>query len=81
MHSGTDGLSRGQREKFVSETTPKLMVNRKESGVIGGDFNCITRAHDCTNNQESKMSPSLKRLISTFSLQDSFLKPNTIIDI
>ena len=66
---------------YLGDRGKNLSVKQFQSGVFGGDFNCITRAHDCTNNQESKMSPSLKRLISTFSLQDSFLKPNTIIDI
>ena len=72
LHSGTDGLSRSQREKFVSETLPQLLVNRKDSGEIGGDLNCITKAEDCTNHPESKMSPSLKRMVQTFNLKDSF---------
>ena len=72
LHSGTDGLSRGARENYCSETIPQLLMNRKESGCWGGDLNCVTRATDCTHNPESKLSPSLTRLINTFNQSDSF---------
>ena len=72
LHSGTDAQSRGNREHFCSESVPQLLVNCQELGCIGGDFNCITRAEDCTRHPESKMSPSLKRLIQTFNMKDSF---------
>ena len=29
--------------KFCSETIPHLLLNYKESGLWGGDFNCITK--------------------------------------
>ena len=78
LHSGTDALSRSGRENFCAETIPQLLVNCKESGCWGGDLNCITRVEDCTHNPESKISPSLRRLINTFSLVDSYrgLYPN-----
>ena len=41
-------------------------------GVCGGDFNCIVSKDDATRNPDSKLSPSLKRLVKTFSWQDSF---------
>ena len=69
LHSGTDAISRAGREKFCSETIPELLVNCKEVGCWGGDLNCITRAEDCTHNSEAKMSPSLKRLITTFYMK------------
>jgi exonuclease III len=72
LQSGTDGLSKGQRENYISETLPQLLLNRKDSGVVGGDFNCITKAEDSINNPESKMSPSLKRVIQTFNFKDSY---------
>ena len=72
LQSGTDGISRGLRENFISETLPQLLVNCRDSGEIGGDLNCITKVEDCTNNPESKMSPSLRRFINVFSLKDSF---------
>ena len=72
LPSGTDGVARAQRENFISEIIPMFLVNRKDCGILGGDFNCITNREDCTKNPESKMSPSLKRLISTFRLCDTF---------
>ena len=79
LPSGTDALSRSGRETFCSETLPGLLVNCKEAGIIGGDFNCITKAEDTTHNSEAKMSPSLKRLLPTFSMIDTYrhLYPNT----
>ena len=40
--------------------------------MCGGDFNSIICKKDATKNPESKLSPSLKRLVKTFSWQDSF---------
>ena len=71
-HSGTDAVSRGNREHFCGEIIPNLLINRKDSGEIGGDWNCITRKEDCTQYPESKMSPCLKRVVNTFNLADSF---------
>ena len=77
--SGTDALSRSGRETFCSETLPRLLVNCKEVGIFGGDFNCITKAEDSTHNSEAKMSPSLRRLLPTFSMIDTYryLFPDT----
>ena len=72
LPSGTDGNSRSKRENYCAEILPQMLVNRKESGCLGGDFNCITSKVDCTANPESKMSPSLTRLVRTFDWHDSF---------
>ena len=56
FHSGTDGISRNEREKLCSEVLPNLLTNSKNSGYIGGDFNCIIDKKDATNNPEQKMS-------------------------
>ena len=72
LPSGTDNNSRINRENYLAEIIPKLLINCKPNGVLGGDFNCISNNIDCTNNPESKVSPSLKRLISSFSWSDSF---------
>ena len=48
------------------------MINCKDSGCIGGDWNSIIHEKDATKNQSQKMSPSLKRLVKTFSWTDSF---------
>ena len=43
LQSGTDGISRGLRENFISETLPQLLVNCRDSGEIGGDLNYMTK--------------------------------------
>ena len=72
LHSGSDGLSRSSRENHCSEVLPQLLLNRKDHGCIGGDFNNIINKLDATINPESKISPSLRRLVNTFELNDSF---------
>ena len=54
LPSGTDSLSRSQRENYFSETIPQLLLNRQDCGIVGGDMNCITRNQDCTHYPESK---------------------------
>ena len=72
LQSGTDGVSRGARESYCSQILPHLLNNRKPNGLWGGDLNCITRNIDCTHNPESKQSPCLARLVSTFDFIDSY---------
>ena len=72
LKSGTDNDSRSSREQYCSETLPQLFVNIKESGTIGGDWNCCTERIDSTHNYESRHSPSLKRLINVFQLSDTY---------
>ena len=78
LPSGTDGGSRAQRENYFSEIIPQLLLNRLDSGIIGGDMNCITHNIDCTHHPEAKKSPSLARMVNTFEMVDSFrsLFPN-----
>ena len=70
--SGTDGISRNGREKLCSEVLPNLLTNSKNSGYIGGDFNCIIDKKDATNNPEQKMSRSLVRLKINQDWKDTF---------
>jgi exonuclease III len=72
LKSGSDGPSRAARENYCAEIVPQLLLNRKDHGCLGGDFNCIINKADATRNPESKISPSLKRLVNTFEFQDSF---------
>ena len=72
LHSGTDALSRNKRETFCSETIPQLLTNRKGSGEVGGDWNCILSNEDCTKYPEAKKSPCLKRVVNLFNMTDSF---------
>ena len=54
LPSGTDAQSRANRENYLAETLPRLLVNSKDDGCLGGDFNCISHKEDATKNPESK---------------------------
>ena len=56
-----------------------MLVNRKEHGILGGDWNSIILKNDATRNPEAKMSSGLRRLVSAFELKDShkLLHPRT----
>ena len=81
LPSGNDPHKKNMRENYSAEIIPKLLINSKSEGIVGGDWNCITRDADATRNQAQKMSSSLKRVIKTFSWSDSFLclHPNSNI--
>ena len=72
LPSGNDQVSRSNREEYFSRIIPQLLVNSKDSGSIGGDWNCIVDNNDATNNPSSKKSPSLKRPIKIFQWKDSY---------
>ena len=72
LPSGSDGQSRSSRENFCGEIVPNLLINSKQSGIIGGDWNNILAKEDCTRQPENKLSPCLKRLVSTFSWIDCY---------
>ena len=79
LPSGTDSTSKSSREQYLSETIPKLLLNRQDSGCMGGDLNCISDKAYCIHNPAFKLSPSLGRLIKSFDLANSFrtLHPST----
>ena len=64
--AGTDADARNNREHLLSQTLPNILASFPMDGLIVGDWNCISREADATNNPKVKISPSLKRLISTF---------------
>ena len=72
LPSGNDTVMRNLREDYLSLSIPQLLINRKDNGCIGGDWNCITDDFDATKNHAQKRSPSLKRVIKTFSWSDNF---------
>ena len=72
IHSGTDSMSKNRRENYFSEVVPQLLINHRQQGFIGGDFNSIIDKEDATHNPESKISTSMKRLVKTFKWSDSF---------
>ena len=72
LPSGTDAGSRSSREKYCAEIVPQLLINRLDSGCIGGDMNCINSKIDCTHHPAPKMSPSLAKMIQTFEMKDCY---------
>ena len=49
LQSGSDGASRAARESYCAEVVPQLLLNAKDHGCLGGDFNCIINKADATN--------------------------------
>ena len=79
--SGTDSNSKKAREQLFSDTLPQLLLHRQDTGVIGGDMNCILDKQDCTHNPASKLSPCLARFLKMSNMSDCFrsLHPNANI--
>ena len=72
LPAGNDKDMRQSREKYLSETIPQLIINKKDICLFSGDYNCIMDKKDSLKYQDQKMSPSLKRFVSVFSLSYSF---------
>ena len=69
-HSGTDGDSRSSRETLFSEKLPNMLLNKKEFGIVGGDWNSIISKDDCTRNPEVKISPCFSHFARMLELSD-----------
>ena len=65
---------KSSRENYIAETIPQVLINSKDLGCVGGDWNCIVETRDATKNASSKQSKSLKRLINNFAWVDSYRK-------
>ena len=79
MHSGNDPIMKNGRENYAAEIIPQILINAKDCGCVGGDWNAIIDNRDATKNVNQKQSKCLKRLVNNFSWVDSFrhLYPNT----
>ena len=55
LPSGSDSLSKAEREEYSAATIPQLLLNRQDSGCIGGDFNCILNKEDCTHHASTNL--------------------------
>ena len=71
LPSGTDQKTKTERESII-DNLPNLLLYKKESGIIGGDFNCITDKQDALLHPDQKMSKCLKKLIKLYDLSDAF---------
>ena len=74
LQSGTDQASRNERENFISDIVPNLMIYKKQAGFICGDFNCITDRRDSLVYPDQKMSKCLKKLVNLYQLSDVYRK-------
>ena len=72
LPSGSDPVMKNSRENYAAEIIPQILINCKEFGCIGGDWNSIIENSDATKNSSNKQSKSLKRLVRNFSWIDSF---------
>jgi exonuclease III len=63
---GNNPDMRSKRENYAAEILPQLLINSKDTGVVGGDWNCIISDADATKNAGQRASKSLSRLVKTF---------------
>ena len=80
LHSGTDQSSRIDREKFINDIIPNILIYKKQIGFMCGDFNSITVKKDSLIHPDQKISKSFGNLINLYELTDVFRKlyPNAI---
>ena len=72
LHSGTDQKSRIDRESFISDIIPNLMLCKKQAGFLCGDFNSIVEKKDSLVHPDKKLSKCFKKLIDLYKLRDVF---------
>ena len=72
LHSGTDQKSRIDRESFISDIIPNLMLCKKQAGFLCGDFNSIVEKKDSLVHPDQKLSKCFKKLIDLYKLRDVF---------
>ena len=72
LQSGNSQFARNQREEFSGKILPNILLNSKKKGICGGDWNSIIQQEDCSHLPETKMSPSLKRLVALHKWKDCF---------
>ena len=72
LQSGTDAQSKASRENYCCQVLPNMLINSKDSGCVGGDFNCIVNKEDATHYPEAKVSRGLQRLVQLKDWKDSF---------
>ena len=60
LHSGTDQVSKSEREDFISNI-PNILLYKKKNGLLGGDMNSIVEKKDALNYPEQKISKCFKK--------------------
>ena len=72
LASGSDSLARASREDYCSRVLPQLLLTRLDSGICGGDYNCVIERRDVSHHPAGKISPSLVRMVRAFSMTDCY---------
>ena len=54
LPSGTDPIMRNSRENYAAEILPQILINSKDMGCVGGDWNNIVDISDATKNANKK---------------------------
>ena len=68
IYAPSGNNKRQERNLFFQNEVPYLLRSYKDSYVLGGDFNCVLRAEDCTG--EFRPSHTLQHMISGLNLSD-----------
>ena len=63
---------RDSRDLYCSKIIPEIFHNRKHANFITGDWNNIVNRMETTRNAENKISNVTQKMLSTFSLVDSY---------
>ena len=69
LHS--DPVMKRGKENYAADIIPQMLINCKEYGCGGGDWNSIIDNNDATNNADLKQLKCLKCLVKNFSWTDS----------
>lgn len=72
VYAPSGSANRSSREHFFNETLPYYLRNSSDLIILGGDFNCIEKSKDSSNENTSNFSPMLKRLRQALCLNDAW---------
>ena len=71
LASGSGRIAKNSREEYCGIVLPQLLLNRKESGIGGGDFNSVMDSVDSNSSSVNKCT-NLGELVKTFNMKDCY---------
>lgn len=72
VYAPSGSANRSSREQFFNETVPYYLRGSSDLIILGGDFNCIEKGKDSSNENTNNFSPMLKRLRQALHLEDAW---------
>ena len=75
LPSGNDPLIRNSRENYAAEIIPQILINSKDMGCIGGDWNSIVENRDATKDASNQ---NLSNILSITFLKWTVLENYTL---